>query len=556
MSDPATNSGELRAGRRGRRWARCVWWLVPLIVGASLRLYGLHDQVLAEDETHTLLAVGARTVGDILSTLGESSFSPPLTALARSLAVAGVPVSELTLRAPTVLAGLALLVVAPFAVARRWGRGTAALFASLLAISPLLVIHSRHARPYLPALLLTLASLHYFHAGWFERHRARMAIAAILGAAAVWVLPVAAPAVGAPWLVAFLGAAIDRPAGARARWLELAASAALAGTLVAVAFAPAAASFERGIWSKVGRSPWPDGEGLILTMAGTRASALAATLALAALAGWVIVARRRPAIALIAAAVAIGQVVAMCVARPLGFAALPVSARYLLIVLPLSLLGVAVFFAAVLRRIGAGRRSWLEVAAVAALAIALSAAGPSLRMMGPQRRLLSYSEIQNFVQDARATTRRELPAAYRFADSFEPRRVAIAPAQAQSWYDRNFIDAASRLDRDLLLALDVPKWARSRWTRLETICAARPEALLASDVEAVILHRRPSAESLAWGRLPPHLLPWLRRLDRQATGLERAFRRAWGRPHHVDDGHAVWNLRRVRRSLAESRRRE
>ena len=71
--------------------------------------------------------------------------------------------SETAMRLPMLLSGLATLVLFPLFAARRFGYPVAALFAVLLAISPLLVLYSRMARPYAITLLLGWIAHAAFH---------------------------------------------------------------------------------------------------------------------------------------------------------------------------------------------------------------------------------------------------------------------------------------------------------------------------------------------------------------------------------------------------------
>jgi hypothetical protein len=63
-------------------------------------------------------------------------------------------------------------------------------------------------------------------------------------------------------------------------------------------------------------------------------------------------------------------------------------------------------------------------------------------------------------------------------------------------------------------------------------------------------------ELLAEGPIPERRRARLAPLDRTANAFEMRFRRAWGRPDHVTDAHAVWDLRRIRWARETARRRE
>src|SRR5206468_10578860 len=91
---------------------------------------------------------------------------------------------------------------APLAVRRRLGSRAAAWLAGLAALSPVLVLYGRIARPYMPVVLCGSAAAAAFLA-WWERPRPAMGAAYVVAAAlAVWLHLVAAPFVAAPFLFA------------------------------------------------------------------------------------------------------------------------------------------------------------------------------------------------------------------------------------------------------------------------------------------------------------------------------------------------------------------
>jgi hypothetical protein len=123
------------------------FWFVALgaavLIGAWLRLDQVAMQVLIDDEWHAVHQFIARTPRDMFFDFGYADYSIPLGILDWYQAQAW-GVSELTLRWPMIVCGLATLVVLPLYVAPRLGWPVAALFALLIAISPLLVILHAH----------------------------------------------------------------------------------------------------------------------------------------------------------------------------------------------------------------------------------------------------------------------------------------------------------------------------------------------------------------------------------------------------------------------------
>src|SRR3954470_22007048 len=140
MSEPPTRS--LRVTGSG-------WWLLPpFALGTVLRLWNVRAQVLAGDEMHAVRVALVSPLSHILTTYELRDNCIPLTALYRFLLERGVPLSELSVRLPMLLCGILALLVLPWIVARRVGPRVGHLFAWLLALSPLLVLYSRIARPY------------------------------------------------------------------------------------------------------------------------------------------------------------------------------------------------------------------------------------------------------------------------------------------------------------------------------------------------------------------------------------------------------------------------
>ena len=196
--------------RAPRDWASdsgsATLWLISLgaavLVGSYLRLDQIISQVLIDDEWHAVHQVLLqRTPAAMFVDLGWADYSIPLGILdwyeARWFGL-----SEIMLRAPMLACGLATLVALPLYVAPRVGRATAAVFAGLIAISPLLVIYSRMARPYAVTLLLgwfAHAAFQRFHASPRGHAPAGVAYAATT-TLAVWLHPIVGPFVLAPLL--------------------------------------------------------------------------------------------------------------------------------------------------------------------------------------------------------------------------------------------------------------------------------------------------------------------------------------------------------------------
>ena len=188
--------------------------LVIVTIGAWLRLSQFTQQVLLDDEWHVIHQLLFKGPKELFLTLGHADFSIPL-GLLYWLELKLFGLSELGMRWPMMLAGLVTLVVFPLYVRRYFDRFTTLLFSCLLAISPMLLIYSRTARPYALTLLLSLLALAIFHRFVVaERVSWGKALAYMLCAvSSVWLHLISLPMVVAPFLVFGLPALIDRDWG-------------------------------------------------------------------------------------------------------------------------------------------------------------------------------------------------------------------------------------------------------------------------------------------------------------------------------------------------------
>jgi len=230
-------------GSRPMRSLALAAWLglfgTAVLVGAYLRLDQFFDQVLIDDEWHAVHQVLQRSPAQMFLDFGWSDYSIPLGMLdwyeSRWFGL-----SETGMRLPMLACGLATLVALPLFVARSTSRATAALFAYLLAVSPLLVIYSRMARPYAITLLLgwiAHAVYHRYHAAPRGEWRTGTAYA-LAAPLAIWLHPIAAPFALAPlaWGLLDLRRPGPRPRADRVR--RLAALALPTAALVAVLILP------------------------------------------------------------------------------------------------------------------------------------------------------------------------------------------------------------------------------------------------------------------------------------------------------------------------------
>jgi len=323
------------------------FWFVALgaavLVGAWLRLDQIAMQVLIDDEWHAVHQIIERTPREMFFDFGYADYSIPLGILDWYQAqVWGV--SELTLRWPMIACGLATLVVLPLYVAPRLGWPVASLFALLIAVSPLLVIFTRMARPYAITLLLGWVA----H-GAYQRYAASErggllagATYAVCAALATWLHPVIGPFVAAPLLWGlFALRRVRRDARRRAslRWLTLTAA---TGALAAAVVLPPLLTHPMALASKGGLDI-PDAQtlaGVWYAWVGTPATSVVIACMTLAVLGAGAVWRAVPA----ARTGVLGLILTFALVAASGpmWSHLPVTiSRYLLPFVPLLLLAVA-----------------------------------------------------------------------------------------------------------------------------------------------------------------------------------------------------------------------
>lgn len=236
-----------------RTWTALGWCVAAtavVLLGAWLRLDQFVAQTLLDDEWHAVHQVVRSRPGVFLLSHGHADYSIALTLLYWALAQT-VGLSELGMRMPSMLAGLATLVVLPLALGGRLRASVLVIFAMLLALSPLLVGYSRMARPYGLTLLLTLTAFAVI-ARAVAGGRVRwplVAVYALLAALAVWLHAVTAPFVLAP-LVALAMATVR---GRGLSWRSVLMVSAPVLTMVALAVLPPLINDAASLAAKAGR---------------------------------------------------------------------------------------------------------------------------------------------------------------------------------------------------------------------------------------------------------------------------------------------------------------
>jgi len=375
--------------------------IIAFAVGAWLRLDQILAQVLLDDEWHLVHEITYYHPAQIASSFGGADYSIPL-ALLDWAEMQRLPVSELSLRLPMIVAGLLTLALLPLGLRGRMGGRVIALFALLLALSPFLISYSRIARPYALTLLLTYVAF------WlFERAMLGPAFRGwpALGYAVLCGIVVWAHAITGPMLVApMLACAWTIWRGGRTGWRHLIATAMLAALAMGLAVLPPLLNDPGALAGKSGidRVTWDTLYAASFLWFGTDSRVVLYGCVVTAALGFGSVWRAVP-IARWAALGVVLTTLALLVARPWWVDKPLAFGRYLLPVVPLLLLAASagvVRIADALHRATRSKRAgaaWTLAVAVPVLA--------ALWLTSPLREIIaqpnSYAEHSYFQYDYR-----------------------------------------------------------------------------------------------------------------------------------------------------------
>ena len=327
------------------RSSRIAFVLIIAVIGVGLwlRFDQLASQLLLEDEWHAVHRVVHESPGAIFLDFAHSDSSIPLTLL-YVLEARAFGLSELGMRAPLIVAGVATLFLFPWYVARRVGAAEALVFAALLALSPLLYFFSRTARPYALTLLLAwiahVAFRRYYDA---SEPRGRDAAGyAACAALATWLHPVIGPFVVGPFLPALWQCARAAGEERRRRAMRLVVLALAAALPMAALLLPPLLAHPESLRLKSGVD-LPNADTIVgawFLWFGTASTAAVLLCSALAFLGLTALWRRLPEARSGAAGIAL-VAIAILVTRPAWIHNPPTFARYLLPVLPLVLLATA-----------------------------------------------------------------------------------------------------------------------------------------------------------------------------------------------------------------------
>lgn len=529
--------------------------LAALGAGAVLRLVHLDAQVLGGDELHALAAASGESAAELLA-FRTTDHCIPLSLLYHGLLEVGVRLGESEVRAPMVVSGLLLLGGAPLAARAAFGRGTAVIFAWLLAISPPLVLYTRIARPYAPMVLLAWGAILAF-ARW-RAHGGRLAAALypLLGAGAIYFHLGAAPIVAAPLAWAGLRALAAKDSAGLLRTLGMAAA---LGVATALPILPAWPSFWELLSSK-SNGALLSGEPLLRTLAlqaGTGSWAVAALFWALAVGGAGALLRRERARASFVLVLVGAHVASFAVMQP-RFGDVPIVAnRYLLVALP----GVLLCVAFALERLRARAPAWVGAPSIVLVLLLLFASGPLARAEYYQSPFVHHSAFLSYDPAAEPLEAPSIPAVYeRLREADAPGPVLELP-WTPVWDLGRSLVLYQRLHRREVVVAPVPRMLEDPRLELRNLAPPEPAALRRSRARFAVLHRSLMAEEMRVGgrrmydarAMRRRALEALQPLRRVGSRLEARLRRAWGPPRYEGERVLAWDLEAVRRRHGEQR---
>jgi hypothetical protein len=522
--------------------------------GAVLRLWNLRDQVLGGDETHAIRAALNFSLRQILVTYQQTDNCIPLTALDKLLMLAGVPLTEMLMRLPVLLCGLAALLVLPWAFGRACEngthRGTLLVYRGLLAISPALVLYSRIARSYLPMVLLSFGAVMAFYSWWRRRSWKAGTAYVVLGALALWFHLGAGPIVAAPFLFGVIRTLAQLPRRGWKPSLRPLRDLIFLGLVMIFAclvfLFPALESLVEVITGKHVEQaiPWRSLLPALLELqAGTGYGWLALLFGLAAMAGLVRLFRAERRLALFTVAMVVGHAIGLFVLSPFGLANPVICARYLLPVLPFMLFWVAAAFGLPWRR-EATRAMYVLQGTVAGLfVLALLAAGP---FADPAARRTSFLHHNDFVAFYKPRPRLPAGALPDFYRGLHGETVVELPwtflwEANRSFYLYQQVHGGRVIVSTPQRLLSQPPLA------LRNAVAPEPAAICGSGARYLVVHRAVAREEDAIaGGAESEIAPAFRRMLREeGTRLGERLKKEWGAPLYSDPALRAWDLRAV-----------
>ncbi|MEM9290853.1 MAG: hypothetical protein AAGD01_04170 [Acidobacteriota bacterium] len=580
--DPREPRRESSPGSAG---AFALLLALPLALGSALRWVGLGEALFLDDEVHALRWIAAQPASELWFRYGASDPCWPLamwgewgTWLVQRWGA--MPAQEWWLRAPVAAVSALGVIALPFAARSLFSPLALARWGWLLALSPLLVLFGRVARPY-GVLATTVPLVGLLLILWLRRPAPRIvALSALLTGVSAALSPLVLPALLAPLLCAGAWRQWRQPrsvdgGGWRATGMLWAAH----GAALLVALGPAAESLMALAGSKAGVAAAPSGGALLRLLAGISFAAsppLAWGLSLllllcVALAIWGLTRRGDLPLALLLLLPAVAQGAALAWLRPLGWSNPLIAARYLLPTLPLLLLLVASGWGVLRARgIGALKRPERELgnaslgggrfrpAVWTAPWLALILLLGSLGGLAPPGSMAfrTHNDGLRFERPVARLPAEALPPALAALPAPRKGETATALIQLPLRHEGHFSRAPyawAAHHRRGVLSAGLEPFACAPFLLLQRTYCPRPELLLKAPARYLVLVLDPEQEESRLRGLPRPKDPRPRRWEAmrgQARRLQGELTSRWGEPMAADGRILIWDLEALRNATS------
>ncbi len=539
--------------------------LAPIAFGVTLRVWNLPAQVLIGDERWEPTAALAMPLGEILTNFvfENANYSAPLSALFRVLFDAGFSLGEMSLRLPSLLAGVAALILLPRLASRWIGVRAAVLFAWLLALSPFLVFYSRMIRGYMPLLLLCTCALLVFMRSYETRSRAMGILYVVLATLSIQLHLLAAPLVLSPFLFAG-GDLVLRRVGAQREWGELIALGCATLLGLAVVLGPAADSLiwlleQRGGMARPSLSVLGAAS---MRLAGSQSVLPALVFFVAAARGLILLSIEQRAFAALTATALVGELVTILIVAPLGVTGTVLLSRYVITILPILLIWAAVGLArpvglpgSLPARLSESTRERGQIAGIVGFLLALLLTGP---IAAPEFRASAFAH-QAIHRDWRAppTIAPSLESIAFYASLRDSEHAG--PLIESPWHVVIFTAAPSSYEdlhgQDVIVTSPLDAWWDDERLALHNTLPFDPEAFLASSARHLVIHLQPSQEERTYQVDVADFDHTLRVFRKFVRAFDASSRRSaehvtslWGAPDYRDPWIQVWDLERLRKN--------
>ena len=530
-----------------RRWPAVALGAGVLALGLFVRAFQIGGQVIQDDEWHAIIKLATSSYREIATSLGIADFCIPLTLFFKWIAGQG-RLSEAWMLALPFACGVAAWLYLAWLARRALAPLALALFATLTALSPLLVLYSRQARPYAITLLFCLIAIASLYR-WSTARRLRdLVLYCVFAIAAMYFHLVVAPAV----LGAALVLAIEWLERDRRDWryaAQVAGVTATVGLATAALVYPAYANDRRllelrtGVDSATPESVWR----ATMMLLGTGSEAVAMLMLALVAAGIAAVWKLFPRPARFVAALAALQFLAVLSSGALWLSHQLVLARYLLLLTPMLLLAAALGYDAFARKVlpRAAPVAWLGAAALVA---AVAATGPLPRALaypnaffGNYLYFVDFDPAHNVIYPY--VTQAPVPRFYQELAALPraSKTLIEGPWRFESIFDRfGYFQETHRQRVKIAFVGNLcppgataehPRRFRNKFRNFVDL--ARPAAELRREGDYVVFHRKLNVANV-WDKpgLPP------------VDACIADFRARFGEPVFVDDSITVFDLKR------------